>query len=120
MSRRRRTPIALVLLLGGACVPDDQRTETVDTEVRTEIPAPVVAQLDSGSTAYKARDFAAAEAHYRRATELGPDVAAAWFGLYMVAHRDGRLDSAAVYLERAQELVPGASLLHPTDADTVP
>jgi hypothetical protein len=41
----------------------------------------VLAQVDSGNAAYRAEEFDDARAHFTRATEAGPRVAAAWFGL---------------------------------------
>ena len=121
MRAPRAAALALAAaLLASGCRPDDQRTETVDPRARAEIPAPVLAQLDSGSAAFRADHFGGAEAHYRRATELDPGIAAGWFGRYMVAQRMGQADSAAAYLERAQQIAPGASLIHPTPADTAP
>ena len=116
--RTTRVGVLLMAIALASCRPDDQRTDSVDPAVRAEIPAEVLAQLDSGSGAFRADDFVAAEAHYRRATEIDPEIAAGWFGRYMVAQRAGDADSAAVYLERARRIAPGASLIHPTAADT--
>jgi len=117
---RRALLIVLPLLLG--CRPDDQRTDTVEfdavRQARAEWPLGVAAQVDSGNAAYRAGDLAAASTHFRRASELGPDVPAAWFGLYMAEHARGNIARADSALRRAQDLAPGASLLRPGAGDT--
>jgi len=105
-----------------ACRPEDQRTETIDpsgSQTRAQLPLEVVAQLDSGTTAYRADDYPSALTHYAKATELAPEVAAGWFGVYMVQHRMGNAEAADSALVRARAAAPGASLIHPTAADTL-
>ena len=121
---RQWIPLTLAALSAfpAGCRPDDQRTETVDPEgstTRAQLSPAVVAQLDSGTVAYRADQFEAALAHYTRVTELDASVAAGWFGIYMVQHRLGNTAAADSALQRAQRFAPGASLLHPTAADTV-
>jgi len=119
---RSATWILLACLLVGGCRPADQRTETLDTEgqeTRAGLPLEVVAQLDSGSAAYRADDFEGALAHYTRAAELAPDATPGWFGIYMAQHSLGHDEAAMEAYKKAQELAPGASLIHPTSADTV-
>ena len=53
------------------------------------------------------------------AVELNPDAAAAWFGVYMAEKALGNEEAAAEALERAQDVQPGATLLHPSEADTI-
>lgn len=117
-----RVALALLTLgcaLAVGCRPDTQRTESVDVEAgereRAGLPEPVVAQLDSGSLAYRADDYEAALDHYRRAAELAPEFAAAWFGVYMAHKALGNEASADSALARVQSLAPGATLLHPSD-----
>ena len=116
MSTRRAWIAALVLAAAVSCRPDDQRTDTLDPHEgmqARELMAPdVVAQLDSGTAAYRADDFQASLGHYTRATELDPDVAAAWFGVYMAEHALGHPEAAQAALERARSIVPGATMLH--------
>lgn len=99
-----------------SCRPDDQRTETMDPvkamQARANMPKEVVAQLDSGTSAFRADDLAEALRHYTRVTELAPDVAAGWFGVYMAQDALGDDAAAAAALKRAQAVVPGATLLH--------
>ena len=118
----RPLTLALAALLAVGCAPEDQRTETLDVQgegTRAGLPAAVTAQLDSGSAAYRAEDFETALAHYTRAAEMAPDEPPGWFGIYMTQHRLGNEDAAVEAFERAQGLAPGASLIHPTAADTI-
>lgn len=109
--------LLLLLLLPAACRPDDQRTDSVEFDAvrraRQEWPAGVAAQVDSGNAAYRAGTLDAAAAHFRTAVRLGPEVPAAWFGLYMAEHTRGNLPAADSALGRARDLVPGASLIQP-------
>ena len=122
MSMKGLTVLVLALATLAACRPDDQRTDTIDpVEAQMErenLPPEVVAHLDSGSAAFRADDHEQALAHYTRASELGPDVAAAWFGVYMAQRALGNDEAAATALEKAQQKVPGATLIHPSAADT--
>lgn len=112
-----------VLILGctlataAGCRPDDQRTETLDVgeaqQTRQQLPAELVAHLDSGSAAYRRDDFQASLEHYRTATEMDSDVAAAWFGVFMAHAALGNDAAADSALQRARGLAPGASLIHP-------
>ena len=112
---------ALLLLAAAvSCRPDDQRTDTLDAEqgmlAREDMPPAAVAQLDSGTAAYRADDFEAALRHYTRVTEVAPDLGAGWFGVYMAAEALGDAEGAAEALERARGAVPGATLLHNGDS----
>jgi hypothetical protein len=122
MSVRRVTVLALALSALVSCRPDDQRTDTLDPEEalqkRENLAPAVVAQLDSGSEAYRAGDHAGSLVHYTSATELDANVGAAWFGVYMAQRALGNEEEAVVALERAQRVAPGATLIHPTAADT--
>ena len=119
------SPLLLALALGAAtaCRPDDQRTDSIDPveamQRRENFEPGVVAHLDSANTLFRADRHEEALAHYRLVTELSPDVAAGWFGTYMAQHALGNETAALQALERAQSSVPGATLLHPTTADTI-
>jgi Flp pilus assembly protein TadD len=76
------------------------------------------AQLDSGSVAFRADDFAGALGHYTKATELAPDLAAAWFGVFMAQEALGNAQAAQEALAKTQALEPGTSPVHPTAGDT--
>jgi len=122
MSTRLTLVSALLLAAVVSCRPDDRRTDTFNPEEamqhREDLPPEVLAQLDSGSAAFREDDHEAALAHYTKATELGPDVAAAWFGVYMAQHALGNQEAAEAALEKAQSVNPAATLLRPTHADT--
>ena len=112
---------ALLLLAAAvSCRPDDQRTDTLDPhqgmQTREQMAPAVLAQLDSGSASYRADDYDGALRHYRRVTELDPDVGAGWFGVYMAEQALGRPEAAQEALDRARGVVPGATLLHNGDS----
>jgi len=120
MMYARRMSVLIVLLGLLSCgPPDDQRTGSIEQQTienaRADWPAGVAEAVDSGNAAYRARDFSTAAGHYRRAIEAGPDVGAAWFGLYMAERANGNDAAADSALNRARELLPGASLLRSTD-----
>jgi Flp pilus assembly protein TadD len=115
--------VILLLAVLAGCRPDDQRTDSVGFDAvrraRDEWPAGVAAQVDSGNAAYRAGALDMAAGHFRQAVDLGPSIAAAWFGLYMTEHARGNLAVADSALERARDLAPGASLIRPpVHADT--
>lgn len=105
----------------GGCMPDDQRTDTLDPERaqqrRDALPPDGLAQLDSGNTAYSEGSYEAALGHYRRATDIMPDNAASWFGIAMASTALGDSLVADSAMTRAREIVPGASLIHPNGRD---
>ena len=119
MTTRHAVRVLLVLAAAVSCRPDDQRTDTLDAEQgmlsREDMPPEAVAHLDSGSMAFRADDFAEALRHYTRVTEIGPDIGAGWFGVYMAADALGDAERAEAALERARSLIPGATLLHDGD-----
>lgn len=116
--------VAVALAAALACRPDDQRTDTLDPhegmQARVEMAPAVVAQLDSGTAAFRADDFAQALRHYTRVTELDAENGPGWFGVYMTEQALGRPEAAQAALERARGVVPGATLLHPEPDDTLP
>ena len=66
-------------------------------------PAAARTALDSGNAAFRARDYDAALAAYRRAAAGAPDEAAPWYGVYMVAEatkRSALADSALAEVKR--------------------
>lgn len=108
---------ALFVVLAAACGPGDQTTREVTPEtmqnVRASLPAGVADALDRGNAAYAADSFAAALEHYTEATRLGPEVAAAWFGVGMAQEALGDTTAARDAMRRARDLAGGASLMHP-------
>ena len=119
-----RTALVAMLMLGitVSCRPDDQRTADFDvtggTQARENMPPEAVVQLDSGSAAFRAGDYEAALDHYTRFTDMAPDFGAGWFGVYMAQKELGNEEAAEAALERAQSVVPGATLLHEELPDT--
>ena len=119
---------ALTVLSLAACREDapasDPRTDSVTSEevraARSDWPAGVSELVDSANVAYSAQDYDQASALYRRASERAPDVPAVWFGIYMAEHARGNVAAADSAIARAQQLAPGASLIHGTPADTAP
>lgn len=116
--------VLLLTLAAFACGrPEDQETGSLDAQgamqEREEMPPELRARLDSGYAAFAAEDAQAALEHYQAATEMDPETPAAWFGVY-IAHRAlGNTGEAAAALQRAQELAPGATLIHPSGEDTI-
>lgn len=124
MSWKRNLLFVLALVALPACRPDVDGTESVDPEHilqdRESLDPEVTAHLDSGSVAFRQNDFEAALVHYERATDLAPDFGAAWFGVYMVERARGNTEAAEAALIRAQESMPGATLLHPDSGNDSP
>ena len=120
----RHALVAIPFLLLTACSPpDDQETGSIRGEevrqTREELPAELVAALDSGNAAYRRGDYEAALAAYEQAVAEDDDVAAGWFGVYMAHLALGNTAAADSAMARAQALAPGASLIHP-GRDTTP
>jgi tetratricopeptide (TPR) repeat protein len=112
----RLGPLLLALLV--ACAPpDDQETGSIRSDevrqTRAELPADLLAAIDSGNAAYQRGDYQRALDSYDRAIEIDDDVAAGWFGVYMAQSALGNPEAADSALARAQGLAPGASLIHP-------
>ncbi len=123
MSAKRWTVLVLALTAVVACRPrDDQRTDTINPEIvrqeRENLSPALVAQLDSGSAAFREGDHEAALKHYQAATEIDDGVAAAWFGVYMAEHALGNEEEAQKAMDKVREVAPGASLVNPTEGDT--
>lgn len=125
MSAKHGLALMLLVVASSTCKPADAPpTEAPQgQEAAPPTQAPVspeaTAQLDSGSTAFRADDFAGALAHYTKATELAPDLAAAWFGVFMAQEALGNPQGAQEALAKTQKLEPGTDLAHPTAGDTV-
>lgn len=119
MTSHRALMAVLCLAVAASCRPDDQRTDTMDMQEalqkRESLAPEVVAHLDSGSVAFRADDFEGARDHYLMAVDIDPNAAAAWFGVYMAEKALGNEEAAAEALAKAQDVQPGATLLHPSD-----
>jgi len=126
VSTKHGLALALLLAATSACAPEETpQPGTAPAEEATPpaqhaVPPEVTAQLDSGSAAFRADDYAGALEHYTKATELAPDLAAAWFGVAMAQEALGNAQAAQAALAKTQALEPGADLAHPTGRDTVP
>ena len=106
-------------LLMAACQPDDQRTDSLDPRsAGRSLTAEAAAQLDSGNAAYRMGTHESALRHYHRVTQLAPDEASGWFGLFMAHTALGQDSAAAAALSQARGIAPGASLLHGQPGDT--
>ncbi len=125
MSAKRSLAIALLLAAAAACEPEAAPPpeaapeQDVGPPAQEALPPEVTAQLDSGTAAFRADDYAGALAHYTKATELAPDLAAAWFGVAMAQEALGNPQAAQEALAKTQALEPGTDLAHPTSPDTV-
>lgn len=125
MSAKHGLALALLLAAAAACTPEAAPqpeaapAEDVSPPAQEALPPEVTAQLDSGTAAFRADDYAGALAHYTRATELAPDLAAAWFGVAMAHEALGNAQGAQEALAKTQALEPGTDLAHPTTPDTV-
>lgn len=118
MIRRTAFTVLVAIVALAACErPDDQETGSISQDevrgARENLDPDVMAALDSGNVAYRAKDYETARRYFREAAELDDGVAAAWFGVYMAELALGNDDEAEAAMERAQRLAPGASLIHP-------
>lgn len=106
---------ALLAIILGCSADDADRSRLGETDPAAEIPAHVQAQLDSGTAAFRAGDIDGANSHYRRATELGPDIAAGWYGVFMAERALGNEAAADSARLEAHRRAPSAALDHPVD-----
>jgi tetratricopeptide (TPR) repeat protein len=116
-----RIQLLTALLLGAVAAGcrgerlDDQPTGSIRAEdvqrARAQLPPEVRTLLDSGNAAYREGRYDEARRQYEQATRQAPDVAAGWFGLYMVEAATGNATAAEAAIRRAREAAPRASLL---------
>lgn len=119
------TAVAAIAVLAVGCQrADDQRTDTMtDRDVlaaRDQLDPAVLAALDSGNVAYRARDYQRSLDHYRDAVGMQDELAAGWFGIYMAELALGNLDAAEAAMARARAHAPTASLMQPDPELGVP
>lgn len=113
--RRILAGAVLVLTVGACSPPDDQRTDTLDPNTAgRDLPTAAMAQLDSGNVAFRAGDYESALGHYRTVTEIVPDDATGWFGIYMAQQALGNIAAADSAIAEARRRNPGASLIRDT------
>jgi tetratricopeptide (TPR) repeat protein len=112
-----RALLAGAALCGAAAC--DRAPAPPPREAAGVLPTPVQARVDSGNAAYAAGAYEAALRHYREAVRLGPEHAAAWYGVQMAASALGLRPLADSAAERVQALSPSAppGVHHP---DAVP
>ena len=122
-TRTAFTALVAATLLAACQPPEDQETGSIDREdviqTREGLDPALVEALDSGNNAYRAGDYESALRWYRDAVDVDDDVAAGWFGVYMAQLALGNTAAADSAMARAQDLQPGASLIHP-GSDTTP
>lgn len=121
------TAVIAVIVLAGCRqdrMPGDQRTDTVTPrtmeDARAGWPEGLAELIDSANAAYSAGDYDEANRLYREAAAMAPNVTASWFGIYMAEHARGNIAAADSAMARAQDLAPGASLIHVGPDDTLP
>ncbi|MDP2479450.1 MAG: hypothetical protein Q8W51_04860 [Candidatus Palauibacterales bacterium] len=111
----------------GSAAASSSAADTGARMSRAEVPPAVSAQLDSGNTAYRAKDYDKALGHYRQAANMAPEFTAAWFGMYMAETALGHTaaaDSARAHLGSMGQaagahnvphagMMPPAGMAHP-------
>lgn len=107
----------LIVTMGAACGGGEQKTDTKrmplgENPARSQLPEGVPALLDSGNAAYRTGDYQRAESFYRRIVDDHPDLAAAWFGIYMAERAMGNQAAADSALSRAGGMSDEASEAH--------
>ncbi|MCI0435412.1 MAG: hypothetical protein L0271_17475 [Gemmatimonadetes bacterium] len=95
---------ALLIITVGACEPaiDEETLELMDP-AGSGLPVRLLAQLDTAAQAYTSGDALAASRLYRAVALEQPDLAPAWFGLYLSERTLGNTASADSALARATQ-----------------
>ena len=110
MPRSLLTALAVVAAAGlTACgsAPEDATPIGGAPAAASALPsAEVRVELDAGNTAYRADDHETALARYTKATEMAPELAAAWFGVSMAQEALGNAEAAREAMRKAMELAP--------------
>jgi Flp pilus assembly protein TadD len=118
---KRTAAVLAAVIVIAACrgddgLRDDQSTGSIDSAAwrqARDLPPDVLAALDSGNAAFRAKDFNVAREQYLRAIELAPGESSGWFGLSMVERQLGNIAAADSAMMRVRELTPEASLVAP-------
>jgi tetratricopeptide (TPR) repeat protein len=112
------------LLITACQQADDQRTGAISDQdvlaARAELDPAVLAELDNGNAAYRARDYETALQHYQAAVDMDQRLAAGWFGIYMAQLALGNAEAAEAAMDQARIHAPGATLMHPDPDIPVP
>ena len=115
VSARAGLSALLAIVLAGCSPPDDQRTDTLDPATAgRDISGEARIQLDSGNASFRSGDYPQALVHFTRVTELAPDDATGWFGVYMAHDAMGNKAAADSAIAQARSQAPGASLIRDT------
>lgn len=101
---------ACTMTLSFACSPPAPAPPGNADPSGADLPVIVHAHLDSAAVAYRAGDFDGARAHYTTVTDSAPDLAAAWFGLFLTHRALGNRPAADSALLRARSIAAGDSL----------
>lgn len=125
MWRRATVLVAVLALLG--CKGESEAGRVPLGGAKQQAPgggpalaAPIQAQLDSGNQAFRARQLAAAEEHYRAAAKLDPGLAAPWMGVAMVASLKGDSTAARLAMAEVSKRAPSAARSHPVGGGGLP
>ena len=112
--------VAAVFVIAATCgPPEDQRTGTLDPATAgRDLTGEARVQLDSGNAAFRARDYEGALVHFTRVTEMVPDDATGWFGIFMAQDALGNKAAADAAIAEAQSRARGASLIRDTLEDS--
>ncbi len=117
-ANRAMTFLALAILAGcGGEAGEAPRMPIGEPAERRAWPAGVALRVDSGNVAFRAGEYEAARRHYLEATRVGPDVPAAWFGVYMAESALGNVAAAESALGRAGDMTAAARAHHVFPAD---
>ena len=97
---------AAALVIGvtlGACGPSSREESAVAIDPDgSGLPIALLTRMDSAAEAFTAGDAATAQRLYRGVTDAVPDLAAAWFGLYLAERALGNAAAADTALARAK------------------
>lgn len=115
--------VVLTLAVGVGCRPTSQQEEapaeqSESPSVRDRMDPEVLAQLDSGTQAFREKDYDGALSHYEKVTELDGHNAAGWYGVYMARKALGDSAAAEDALRRSRALAPEVPQAHPAPGDS--
>ena len=109
---RKRFSLLTAILIAGtlaACASEPEDTVPLGDAAgdAAQLPSEEVrAELQAGNDAYRAGNHQVALEHYTKATEMAPELAAAWFGVSMAQQALGNDEAAQEAMNRTMELAP--------------
>lgn len=115
---RRGTLILAAVLAVAGCSGETPGERTVlgsRPDSIAGIPEEVRVHLDSGTAAFRAKDYEEARAQYGKAAQAGPGLAATWLGVAMAERALGNSGAADSAMDRARAIAPDIGG-HPTEA----